>query len=165
MFVIIRVGNEKMNENFIQLIRKHNITQYQLAHATGIPFATINGLVLQTHDINRCAAPTLVKLSDFFKTDIEELLNPFPIMDRVQGQYKDIKYIWKTNDNELMEIHLLGKYKGVVLDVGYRCNLLSRKHLYPLIAEMLIDAYLKQCENEQRIEDIINARQIIHTHA
>ena len=154
-----------MNDNFIKLVKKYNISQYQLAHATGIPFSTINGLILQTHDINRCAAPTLIKLSDFFKTDIEDLLNPFPVMDRVQGQYKDIKYIWKTNDDQLMEIHLLGKYQGVVIDVGYRCNLVSQKHIYPLIAEMLIDTYLEKRQNEQIIEDIINARQILHTHA
>ncbi len=147
-----------MNDNFIALVKKHNITQYQLAHATGIPFSTINGLILQTHDINRCAAPTLVKLGDFFKTNIECLLNPFPIMDRVQGCYKGIRYTWKTGENQLMEIHLLGKHLGTIIKVGYACNLTSQKHIYPLIAEMLIDTYLKNCQNEQIIEDIINAK-------
>ncbi len=147
-----------MNENFIELIKKHNITQYQLANATGIPFSTINGLALQTHDINRCAAPTLVKLSDFFKTDFESLLNPFPIMDRVQGCYHGIKYVWAIDKNQLMEIHLLGKHSGTILYVGSACNLISQKHLYPLVAEMLIDAYLEDCKQTQMFEEIIHAQ-------
>ena len=143
-----------MNENFISAFKKLNITQYQLSHETGIPFATINGILLQTHDINRCNAATLIKLSNYMNTDIQDIINPFPIMDRVEGKYHGIHYIWETGSDGTMNLHLLGKNKNIILPTGCTCMVYSRRHIYAIIADMIIDAYLQDQESEQFINEL-----------
>ncbi len=145
-----------MNENFINIVRKHNISQYQIANDTGIPFSTLNGFMLQTHDINRCAAQTILKLAQYFNVAPETLLNTFPIMENVKGVYRSVRYQWKVDKDGLMNIHLINTHPKHIIATGCRCEILNDTKLYNQIAEMLIDYYLEQKELEQEMQEKIN---------
>ena len=144
-----------MNEKFIAIVQESGISQYKLSQISGVPFSTINGFMTQTHDINRCSAATLSILATCLKTDVEMLLNPFPLMDKVQGEYENIKYSWKKRADDYMDIIIKDNGLDVTISLDYKCNQPSQRESYTYIAEMLIDKYLREKEIDKKLEEML----------
>lgn len=140
-----------MNEAFIKAVQGSGMSQYQLAKKTGVPFSTINGFMNQTHDINRCAASTLCVLAWVLGKSAEQLLNCYHVLDKVQGDYRGIKYTWKKGENDRMELSFKDGDKTVCIHTRYRFDIPSQMGLYTPVTEIYIDSYLEEKEIREKL--------------
>lgn len=147
-----------MNDKFISLLKNNNISQYKLSKDTGIPFSTINGLMCKTHEINRCSVPTVAKLANYFKVDISDIIDSYPVMNNVCGQYMEYRYKWQVGEDGLMDICILNLPEKTVIHTGYQCDSLKQMPIYKLVAEMLIDIYMEQKKAEEALLEALNGR-------
>ncbi len=143
-----------MNERFIDAVKESGLSQYQISKGSGVPFSTINGFMLQTHDINKCAAASLYSIATFLNKPISSLLNPSPQMINIHGVYNGIRYQWKKDPDESMSVVFKYNKEDVKLPVGYKCNIPEQKDVYPLVAEMLIDMFLYDKMVEKKISEV-----------
>ncbi len=139
--------SEIMNERFIEKIKNKTKSQYDLAQRAGVPYSTINGLMNQKHEINKCSASTLLKIANVIGVEIGELLDPYPVMDKMEGIYKNIQYHWHWN-GKTMEVLFRHHGKEVVLDTKNKLHFPDKMNAYRYIAEMEIDEFLSGLEFE-----------------
>lgn len=58
-----------------EVLRDRNLSKYQLAKRSGIPWATLSDICSGKTTLSRCSARTLLKLSAALHISIEQLLN------------------------------------------------------------------------------------------
>ena len=129
-----------MNERFIQVVRNSQFSQYRLAKDSGVPFSTINGLMLGRQQINNCAAFTVYTLARCLNVDISELLD-FSIS--TTGIYQSIKYEWMdtyTGKNLCFQYNQI----PVTIKTDLQPCLPSEQQYLPIFASWLIDDYIQE---------------------
>ncbi|MBQ6441827.1 MAG: helix-turn-helix transcriptional regulator [Lachnospiraceae bacterium] len=137
-----------MNERFITIIKNKAKSQYELAQRSGVPYSTINGLMKKKHEVNKCGASTLLKIAKATGVEIGELLDPYPVMDRMAGEYRNIHYHWNWN-GKTMEVSFRYHGEDVTLDTKNKLHFPDKIDAYRFVAEMEIDEFLSNFEFEE----------------
>lgn len=140
-----------MNDGLKEMLKKKQISAYQLSKQTGIPYTTLSELLNDKSDINKCASGMVFRLSLYFKCDMQELLNPEPLITNVSGTYNKIKYKWKLEpDSNKVELHIWDDGVEKIIDKGEY----SQPRFYPYYPDMtecVIDCYLEQKKAEEMV--------------
>ena len=139
--------SDYMNERIIKIIKDSGQSQYQICKAAGIPFSTLNGIMNKKHAVNKCSAQTLLQIAEVLKTDVRKLLDPYPVMDGVEGRHKGIHYTWKSIDGK-MSLHMENR----TLDTEYKMNLPEQFWAYRSITEFIIEDYIDECDFARKYE-------------
>ena len=141
-----------MNDNYKKCVLKTGKSLYKIAHETGIPYTTLNELHNGKKNINNVAAETVYKLCLYFNCNMNELLNPFPLLKNSQGTYMGIKYKWEPY-LEGIELHIFDEEDDIVLTQispaiprWYECYTHE-------ILEMLIEMYIKKKKAKEKLVD------------
>lgn len=143
-----------MNERLINTIKQRGKTMYVISKETGIPYATLQGLVSGKTDINKCFSETLLRLSLYLQTEIPDLMNPVHLLDGIQGTYRGIRYVWKYDPKNKMELHVTDRGQDRVIDSGSELNQVRFYESYcDTLTKALIDQYLESKEVEAMLYD------------
>ena len=134
-----------MNERFKEKVSRSGMSQYKLAKAAGVPFATVNGLMTGTHSVNKCSAAMLARLAGVLKTPVEELLDFYHVMEGVQVRIKGYRCEWQLEDGQ-MTLVIHDKNKAVKKQTGIAMNYPERRRDYDAIGEFCVDDYIEQQE-------------------
>lgn len=134
-----------MNEKVIALFEEKKISKRQLAKLCGLQYTTINKLINQKQQVNSCSGTTLMKMAAFFDVKIEDLLDPFAILDNVEGRYKDIDYIWHDAGNTMeLIVEIEGNKYNRVMERSY---IIPDNFKYaPIFAKQEIEQLLEELE-------------------
>lgn len=144
-----------MNERFIEKFNNSGLTQYALSNISGVPYSTINGLLNGTHAVNKCAASTFLKLARVLNEEPEELLDPYPVMDKKKGKYLGYEYRMEYD----------GSYTNVILKDGNRKikleTMAQLKHpedadMYQKLVECKIERYIELKEFYRTAEEYLH---------
>lgn len=73
-----------------QLLKEKNISRYQLAQISGVPWSTLSDICSGKTDLSRCSARTLLKLSNALNIPMEQLMSltgehPVPPNSKLQA--------------------------------------------------------------------------------
>ena len=60
-----------------EIMRKKNLTRYQLSRMTGIPYTTINDICRGKADLKKCNADTVYRIAKALEVTMEDLLEPY----------------------------------------------------------------------------------------
>ena len=60
-----------------EIMRKKNLTRYQLSRMTGIPYTTINDICRGKADLKKCNADTVYRIAKALEVSMEDLLEPY----------------------------------------------------------------------------------------
>lgn len=71
---------------FKNLLDENNVSKYELAKKTQIPYSTICDIVNDKVDINKCSYEVLHKIATFFCMPTDQLLKPYVMKS---GEYND----------------------------------------------------------------------------
>ena len=145
-----------MNERFIKKVKESGLSQYSLSNISGVPYATVNGFMTGKHCINSCAASTLSKLAVALNEDMEKLLDPYPVMDKVKGEHCGIKYQWHYN-GKTTDVIIKEKDGDVVVNTGSVYKFPEDMKLYRLFAEAFVEDYLERKRLDKLAESYLNA--------
>ncbi len=132
-----------MNEAFIKAMEDKKLTGYALSHESGVPYTTINRLTRGILDINRCESEAVSRLSLVLGKKMEELLNPYAVMNKVEGKYKKIHYTWEAGEDGRMVLKFLYKKNEVKIVTENEFRIPGRKNTYKYAAGAYIDKYIK----------------------
>ena len=135
-----------MNESFQKCLRDSGLSMYALAKKSGVPYTTINELKNEKHDINQCASETTLKLSFALGVEWHTLLNPFRFLDGCEGRYKQIRYRWGSDEESFITFKQDGE--EICLRAGTVFDIPKRRKYYDIIAEWMIEEYLRKKEWE-----------------
>ncbi len=142
-----------MNDKFKSKMKEKGKTAYAVSKETGIPYTTMNELMNDKININRCSAETVYLLSLYFKCSIGDLMNPVPLIKNVSGKYQGVKYKWKYSPIHNMELHITEDGKDIVIDRG---SLFEHEKFYyetTRMTEVIIDCYLQEKEARKLLYD------------
>lgn len=139
----IKQGDVFMNEAFIKAMEDKKLTGYALSHESGVPYTTINRLTRGILDINRCESEAVSRLSLVLGKKMEELLNPYAVMNKVEGKYKKIHYTWEVGEDGRMVLKFLYKKNEVKIFTENEFRIPGRKNTYKYAAGAYIDKYIK----------------------
>ncbi len=139
----IKQGDVMMNEAFIKAMEDKKLTGYALSHESGVPYTTINRLTRGILDINRCESEAVSRLSLVLGKKMEELLNPYAVMNKVEGKYKKIHYTWEAGEDGRMMLKFLYKKNEVKIVTENEFKIPGRKNTYKYAAGAYIDKYIK----------------------
>ena len=138
------------NNKFNTLLKAQNISIYQLANATGVPYTNLNKLKNGKQDINNCSGKDLYKLAHFFNCAIEDLLNPIPCISHSRGLYRSIKYQW-IPENSGITLQILENKKYTAIDHIKSQRYISEAQIMQGLAEVTLDAYIEAKEIEDAL--------------
>lgn len=62
---------------FRQLLDDNNVSKYELAKKTNIPYSTISDIVNDKVDISKCSYDVLHKIATFFKMPTDQLVKNY----------------------------------------------------------------------------------------
>lgn len=137
-----------MNQKFSDMIKHTDKSIYVISKETGIPYTTLNDLYNGKCSINKCSSETVFLLSLYLQCNVEDLLNEFPLINGISGKYRNVKYYWKYDIKNKMELHILKRNEDIVIDSG---SMFSQSRFYKenrRMTERLIDYYLEE-ENKR----------------
>ena len=137
---------EIMNENIISIFQKSNISQYALSDRSGVPYSTINGLLLCNHAVNKCSASVLFRIAKALDTELERLLDPYEVMKGIKDNYKGYTYKWEYVDKCVFVTIKEETGQSVRLEIDNPCNLPYKIEEYKDLAKSRIDKYIAQKE-------------------
>ena len=132
------------NKNFNNKLKEMKITQYKLAKISGVPYTTINELVNNKADINKCTAETVQKIAVSLETEVSKILNPISYMNGITGKYRKLKYKWEKQPSGEMALIFNDGDKTVIIDADGTYETTAAKKYADLCAEIEIDKYLKR---------------------
>ena len=135
-----------MNDNFNYIVNQSHISLYEVAHMSGVPYTTVNKLAKGTLNINKCSAETVSRLATYLDVPIEELLNPYHVMDGVSGKYNKIKYSWKLNSNKKMELSFRYQGEDMHIEADGQYTLPKHRKAYDGAAPMYIETCISDRE-------------------
>ncbi|WP_029320424.1 helix-turn-helix domain-containing protein [Butyrivibrio sp. AE3004] len=146
-----------MNDKIIALFEEKKINKRQLAKLSGLQYTTVNEILNRKQQINSCSGRTLMKLAAFFDVHIEELLDPFPILENVEGRYNEVDYIWRdAGDNMELVVEVDGETYHRVMERSY---IIPENFKYaPIFAKMEIDLLLEELEIRKLAEEFKNGK-------
>ena len=132
-----------MNSNFKRYFSSANISMYELAARSGIPYTTINKLVNDKMDINNLSSGCLYKISILLQTKMENLINETIILENASGRSGNVKYKWICDNNQTK---ISFNYKGekVIVEMGQGFNDPKARKYYDLFAQMAVEKYTKE---------------------
>ena len=142
-----------MNKKIKMLISRTKKSIYTISKETGIPYTTLCELVNGKTNINKCSSETVFLLSLYLKCSVGDLINEFPLIKGVSGKYKGIKYYWKYDEKNKMELHILQNKKDIIIDSG---SMFSEPQFYSEtrgMTELLMDYYLEEQEVQSTFYD------------
>lgn len=144
-----------MNEAVIQLYRQLGMSKYALAKRAGLPYTTVNEILNQKIDLNKCTAETVSRLAAALNCHTEDILNRYPVMDQVSGRYRDVRYRWQRGKDNM---ELLCRYKGktFVIDMHQPYSIPSRRQYYEQFALWQIDEWLEQNAFEEKSRRLLS---------
>ena len=133
-----------MNDYFKKRIRETGKSLYQISHETGISYTVLSELKNDKKSINNISSETTYKLCLYFQCNMEDLLNPFPLLQNSQGTYMGIKYKWTNFRNSGLSLHIYDADNDIVLTEIELA--IPRWYEYYLhgITEMLIENYIRK---------------------
>lgn len=146
-----------MNDKIIALFEEQKINKRQLAKLTGLQYTTINEILNRKQQINSCSGRTLMKLAAYFDVHIEDLLDPFPILENVEGRYNGVDYIWHDDGNDMeLIVEVEGKKFHRKME---RMYIIPENFKYaPICAEQEIEIILEEVETERIAEEYRNGK-------
>ena len=132
-----------MNENFKHYFSAANMSMYELAAKSGLPYTTINKLVNDKMDINNLSSGCLYKISILLQTKMEKLLNETIILENASGRSGNVKYRWIFENNQTK---IIFNYKGenVIIEMGKGFNDPKAREYYDMFAQMAVEKYMKE---------------------
>ena len=131
-----------MNGRLIELYKDTQLSKRQLAFALGLPYSTVNMLLNEKTCINQCSAATVARIAAYFGVEMSSLLDPFPIMDCVEGNYKEYHYKWKHRRDH-MEIIYTKDGEEYRVEISDELCLPARRKEYDAISELLLETALE----------------------
>ena len=141
-----------MNERFISLVKKSDITGYKLSKKSGIPYTTISELLTGKKDINKKSAETVLRLAEALNCSIADILNPVFVMDGVSGKCNGVSYIWKRK-NDYMVLETTYKKKKRVIETKYKLQDFARREDYDQLAFLYISPLLREEKLNEKLAD------------
>ena len=146
-----------MNDKIIDLFEAKKINKRQLAKSCGLKYTTISELLNKKQQINSCSGRTLMKLAAYFEVSIEELLDPFPILENVEGKYGGVDYIWHDDGTNMeLIIEAEGNTYHRVMEGMY---IIPQNFKYaPIAAEQEIDMLFEELELSRIAEEYKNGK-------
>lgn len=80
-----------------QLLKEKNISRYQLAQISGVPWSTLSDICSGKTDLSRCSARTLLKLSNALDIPMEQIMS-LTVEESIasNGKPKDRSYLEKN---------------------------------------------------------------------
>lgn len=139
-----------MNDNFISVFKKANISIYQLAKQTGIPYTNLFELIHRKKCINDRSAAMVMRLAAFFNCPVEELLDPIHYMDGVSQKIHGVNSKWRYDGTMFLDIQ--DGDATVSMDTGLQMTDPSQRPSYYGVADTTIQYYLKQREIKKEFE-------------
>ena len=138
-----------MNKEVIQLYRQLGMSKYALAKRAGLPYTTVNEILNQKIDLNKCTAETVSRLAAALNCHTEDILNRYPVMDQVSGRYRNVRYRWQRGAGNM---ELLCRYNGksFVIQMQQIYNIPSRRQYYEQFSLWQIDEWLEQQAFEKK---------------
>ena len=142
-----------MNTKIIRLFQQKQLSKYEIARRSGVPYTTVNEILNAKTDVNRCAAETVCRLAAILQVRPEEILNDIHILDGAQGKHMGVRYTLRFN-GECMEIRFRYGEEDVVLETGQQYRIPEHRDDYLTFVEWRIEEYLE----DRKFEDYARKR-------
>lgn len=139
-----------MNDNLISVFKKADISIYQLAKQTGIPYTNLFELFHGKKSINDRPASVVMRLAAYFGCPAEELLDPIHYMDGVSQKIHGVNCRWRYDGTMYLDIQ--DGDATVSMDTGLQMTAPSQRRSYYGVADTTIQYYLKQKEIKKEFE-------------
>jgi len=118
-----------------QYLDSKNLTVYQVAKGSGLPYTTLNELVLGKKDPNVCSVKTYIALAAFFNTSIDEIYR-----------------IINDKDKKIANNYLDSRFKQYEFPIIVKSNI-NLKRIHPLKQRIVNNIYESLKDNKQ-IEEV-----------
>ena len=131
-----------MNTKIIRLFQQKQLSKYEIAWRSGVPYTTVNEILNAKTDVNRCAAETVCRLAAVLQVKPEEVLNDIHILDGACGKHMGVRFTLCFN-GECMEIRFKYNEEDVVLETGQQYRIPERRDDYLTFVKWRIEEYLE----------------------
>lgn len=144
-----------MNSSFKTILKDSGMTMYSLAKKTRLPYTTVNNLVNNRLDINKCSADAVSRMSKVLGVTMEQLVDKYDFLTGTEGEYLGVKYKWTKDDEDHQLLVLVDEECEVV---AWQTEKLltneNRRAGYQSVVRLAVRDHLRHKQSKARLMEV-----------